>query len=1117
MEPPAKRRRFGPSPPTLGQNDDEDDELASHPQEITVRRDPDIQFALKRANANHKLQATMAHIIEKYSRDFEGVGDEIDMETGEIVVNNGHLRNMRDEGDVEGLWSDCDSNVEEDEGILLEDLTDEYSDNQDEVDEPRNPEPDDNQNSSTKEQDQNVTSTPSDMGKESDSIPASTSNEKEKDAENQDDRLPETRGSADGEPDVRPHGFPPAPFGPSAPHGYGAPPGPFGPWSMMPGFPMNPWGRDDIPPYYNMPPSMPGPWFNGGRYEFPTNDGQTSIWGRKWVKKTKRAGFMKKSSKGHAKSSKNTGDDAADEETGGDGGNDQENSGEQQPETQEALANDRVISASDEDDDLIFSGTTSSPTTTTRSSIPSKKNEPTEKSTKTKHVEKALEETAGNAIKVPSHDHDHDHDHDQDDGNRRRSGRARKQVEYMGKISWAEAKEWRNSGQSLSVELHRVDRATRQDFQSVDNTDDESLPTQKAVSQSPAKGSQREMDKSMQRQVIPDSQDTATPFNSSAPQPSQPTSQPPASQPPTSQSQASQPQISQPQASQPADKQDNLDTSNHDTMPSMVLSDDEAPLVLSRVMVPKPRVAPSKPIPQLASVQEEQESSTDRDSTPKVDHAQGTNDNEAPQAEPMEVTQDEVKDTAGPDILAQPLKRKRGRPRRSEVSVESTIVVSLDSAAALLKRKPGRPKQSDVSPERSPPPPKRKRGRPRKSSTAMREVDAEMGTDEPQAPRQEISTGVDVEMEGVEESEKPGRMSRELRWLEKKKPKGVSDLEAQGVTSEKRLRPRGSKETLQPNDANVGESQESSKSLEAMPSSSPPPPARVASSPKVIAAENAAPPTKSTSADGPSLPNVASGAVSLEESTSFPQATSAAKRTSQIGVDSSPNTTSLPKAASNSKATSPPKAVSSPDAVLSEDTTSSPKAASPPKVNLPSEAVSPRIVQPSSSLRAVSPSPAEAIPPAQDHQPPLSTPQDPTIQPASTPKRNKDRVVHPAGTPSNSSKPHTPRHTAIRTTRAPSSRRSLLSFVSDSESDSDRSRDELARKVRLSSHKKSARPSTHKIWKSTSLTTELHRTPSRKRRNEPPTPVKTPGGTLRTCGVDGYKCGREFCFTCVPV
>src|SRR6478735_11918478 len=130
MEPPTKKRRQGSSAQKEVQDESDDDELASHPQEIRMRRDPDIQFALKRANANQKLHATMAHIIEKYSRDFEGIGDEIDMNTGEIVVNNGHLSNMRDEGDVEGLWVEGDSNIDEDEGILLEDLTDEYSDNE---------------------------------------------------------------------------------------------------------------------------------------------------------------------------------------------------------------------------------------------------------------------------------------------------------------------------------------------------------------------------------------------------------------------------------------------------------------------------------------------------------------------------------------------------------------------------------------------------------------------------------------------------------------------------------------------------------------------------------------------------------------------------------------------------------------------------------------------------------------------------------------------------------------------------------------------------------------------------------------------------------------------------
>jgi hypothetical protein len=29
--------------------------------------------------------------------------------------------------------------------------------------------------------------------------------------------------------------------------------------------------------------------------------------------------------------------------------------------------------------------------------------------------------------------------------------------------------------------------------------------------------------------------------------------------------------------------------------------------------------------------------------------------------------------------------------------------------------------------------------------------------------------------------------------------------------------------------------------------------------------------------------------------------------------------------------------------------------------------------------------------------------------------------------------------------------------------------------------------------------------------------TETPGGTLRRCGEDGFRCGREFCFSCVSI
>ncbi|CAJ2500268.1 Uu.00g031210.m01.CDS01 [Anthostomella pinea] len=40
-------------------------------------------------------------------------------------------------------------------------------------------------------------------------------------------------------------------------------------------------------------------------------------------------------------------------------------------------------------------------------------------------------------------------------------------------------------------------------------------------------------------------------------------------------------------------------------------------------------------------------------------------------------------------------------------------------------------------------------------------------------------------------------------------------------------------------------------------------------------------------------------------------------------------------------------------------------------------------------------------------------------------------------------------------------------------------------------------------------------TPRRRRQGNPPgSPVRTPGGTMRRCGEDGFKCDRDFCLTC---
>ncbi|KAI4163781.1 MAG: hypothetical protein LQ342_002554 [Letrouitia transgressa] len=62
----------------------------------------DLDLAERRARNDLKLKSRFESIFEKYGRDFSGVGDEIDFEKEEIVVNNGHIKGMVNEGDVGG-------------------------------------------------------------------------------------------------------------------------------------------------------------------------------------------------------------------------------------------------------------------------------------------------------------------------------------------------------------------------------------------------------------------------------------------------------------------------------------------------------------------------------------------------------------------------------------------------------------------------------------------------------------------------------------------------------------------------------------------------------------------------------------------------------------------------------------------------------------------------------------------------------------------------------------------------------------------------------------------------------------------------------------------------------
>ncbi len=85
--------------------DEFEDELQEEYEEIEDEEEeevsePDADLQQKRARLDYKLKSTFEAIFEKYGQDFEGVGDEIDLETGEVVVDNGHLLEMHDERDA---------------------------------------------------------------------------------------------------------------------------------------------------------------------------------------------------------------------------------------------------------------------------------------------------------------------------------------------------------------------------------------------------------------------------------------------------------------------------------------------------------------------------------------------------------------------------------------------------------------------------------------------------------------------------------------------------------------------------------------------------------------------------------------------------------------------------------------------------------------------------------------------------------------------------------------------------------------------------------------------------------------------------------------------------------
>ena len=77
----------------------------------------DFDLSVRRARNDQKLKSIFERIFEKYEKDFTDIGDEIDLVTEQIVVNNGHLQSLADEKDAGSLIEIDDLCLEETDGV----------------------------------------------------------------------------------------------------------------------------------------------------------------------------------------------------------------------------------------------------------------------------------------------------------------------------------------------------------------------------------------------------------------------------------------------------------------------------------------------------------------------------------------------------------------------------------------------------------------------------------------------------------------------------------------------------------------------------------------------------------------------------------------------------------------------------------------------------------------------------------------------------------------------------------------------------------------------------------------------------------------------------------------
>lgn len=990
MEPPAKKRRQAPS--LLDDDEDDDDELFFQPQEVSARRDPGYKLSVKRACADHKLHATMAHIIEKYSHNFEGIGDEIDMETGEIVVNNGHLTRMRNEGDVGGEWEGDEDDA--DEGIRLEDLTDESSDNDREQNEAQDSEADEDLIMKGKE-----------ITEQQNAVVAKRPGRPAPSGGKLSTLFPNLYGRADV------FGPPPA-FG-ASPFAYGNSPMGMGlgSWGWSGSASTSGYGHQH--PSHHAPAQRLSLTAGNDKYEFPAQEGYKSIWAsgtgydEDWALRPTpavRTGFRKQVAKYPVKLQPQRLLDAPKSETTHAPSNEEE----VDEEDEDAIVTGRSSQTksgtnvaenclSDDEDSLLLSNPRSLVTppesspvqhkdlATTKKNVVQPEADPISTKLAGKRKRQLDEEPPKEPVKgrkqlvamktkkIPTETQDSTSD-------RRRSGRFKKQTEFMGKICWAKANGARKKMETLTVELVGMDPERMKDFHKVDKVADEENPTIETAQDDPMseveseeEGVEEEFfqvfnEEVTSERIIPNSQDSGTPLTSSAPQESQKNMEVPKF---------------------PGITKVNVDT-------TFVLSDDEAPILL-----PEPRS--SKHHKQATQI------NTITEKSPKEIPAQTSSEAR------VESSNKDAETASAP-------RRKPGRPKKvTVVSAPAPIPQSLLEELEAVPADSIEVSTSEVSSlkERS------KRGRPRKSdvlvpvakSPVVNKASIDAGRDDPGESAEDSGIGPGSPVTATaqrqtitrKQVERPNRLGNEIRWLQKCKefnPKGAvlpetssvqSPIE-KGETPKMQLRSVKSRELVKSsNEApkEIKDSQEEESSQLA--------------------------PTDPSSAPEPELPTLMNNDDPFD---------------------------------------------------LPED---------PPIVK-----PSPKLIgQPSATPRSIR---------IRDHASRVSE--------------------NPASSPSSRSKPRTPRHSHIRTSHAPSSRRSILSLLSDDDED----RDELGRDLASASQIQSSGATMRKLWRSTALTTEIHRTPVKKRLRDPASPgsvVKTPGGTTRSCGVDGYRCERDFCFTCL--